>query len=111
MKNSGKPTVDLNEMIDAFDMNSDAFRSFVNKMSGQIVHLMDGDDFPDLEDEEAEDDFIPEYYVSLPGSWELNKYKIMEDFCSSVEDDEIQYNLLKAIRGNGAFGRFLTAIH
>jgi hypothetical protein len=108
MKNSG-PMVDLNEMIDALDMSSDFCRFFINKITCQIVNLMEGEDFSDIDDE-VEDDLIPCHYISLSGKWELNKYGIVEDFCYSVEDDEIQNNLLNAIQGKGAFGRFKTAI-
>lgn len=91
MKTDAQPTVDLNDMIDALDTDN-IFRSFVNKVTGQIVRLMDGEDFSDIE-EDVEDDFIPDHYIPLPDSWDLNKYEIMEDFCHSIEDEKIQDNL------------------
>lgn len=110
MKISEKPAVDLNEVIDALDLNFDSVRYFVNTITGQVICLTEGEDFSDIE-EEVEDDFIPDHYIPLPDNWELDKYEIMEDFCCSLEEGEIQENLLRAIRGRGAFGRFKTAIH
>ena len=80
MKNFEKPKVDLNRIIDALDMSPDHFRRFVNTITGEVVILLDEDDFPDIEEEEVEDDLIPDHYISLPDRMELNIYGIMEDF-------------------------------
>jgi hypothetical protein len=49
-------------------------------------------------------------YIELPIKYDLNEYKIMEDFCLSVSDSRMQDSLLKAIRGKGAFRRFKDKI-
>lgn len=106
--------VDLNEIIDELDiltMVSDFSRSFVNIQTGRIVHLDQGEDFSDLEDEDLEGDRIPDHYASLPIKEDLNEYEMMEAFCCSIANRKIQDNLLIAIKGKGAFGRFKTAIH
>lgn len=62
--------VDLNEIIDAFEMivatRGDFSRYFVNMHTGRILTLFEGDDFSDVEDEDLQDEWIPEHYVSLP---------------------------------------------
>jgi hypothetical protein len=47
-----------------------------------------------------------ENYVELPSKVEINEYRIMEDFCHSVEDRGISEKLSDAIKGRGAFRRF-----
>lgn len=106
--------IDLIEIIDTLEMLTmigDSSRSFVNMHTGQIVNLFEDDDFSDVEDEDLEDDWIPSHYASLPMREELNEYEMMEEFCYSITNRKIQENLLDAIQGKGAFGRFRTAIH
>lgn len=106
--------VDLNEIIDALEMfalDSNYLRSFVNMETGRVVSLAQGEDFSDVEDEDLEGDWIPDHYASLPMREELNEYEMMEEFCDSIANRKIQDNLLCAIQGKGAFGRFRTAIH
>jgi hypothetical protein len=107
--------IDLNEIVDTLEiqaMSGELFsRSFVNMHTGQIVTLFEGEDFSDVEDEDLEGDWIPEHYASLPQKDELNEYEIMETFCCSITKGKIQEDLLYAIRGKGAFGRFKTTIH
>lgn len=93
----------LNEMIDMLDMQSDSFFTFVNQENGQLVSFTE-------DDEEYDGENIPAHFIPLPSNWDLNMYEIMENFCHSVEDAEIKHELLHAICGRGAFGRFKTAI-
>ena len=112
-KNKGI-TVDLNEIIDTLEMlvmTSDFSRSFVNRYTGRIVSLFRGEDFSDVEGEDLEGDWIPDHYTPLPEKEELNEYEMMETFCYSIKKGKIQEDLLCAIQGKGAFGRFKTAIH
>jgi Uncharacterised protein family (UPF0158) len=104
----------LNEIIDALEMLSmtgNFSRSFVNMHTGRVVNLFEGKDFSDVEDEDLEGEWIPDHYASLPDREELNEYEIMETFCVSITNEKIQEDLLSAIQGKGAFGRFKTAIH
>jgi hypothetical protein len=107
--------VDLNEIVDALEMiamtDDDFSRSFVNMHTGGVVTLFAGEDFSDVEDEDLEGDWIPEHYTLLPDKDDLNEYEMMEAFCGSITNEKIQEDLLHAIQGRGAFGRFKTAIH
>ena len=44
--------------------------------------------------------------ISLPGRYEINEYKIINEFINTVKDEKIQNQLLIVIHGNGAFRRF-----
>lgn len=106
--------VDLNEIVDTIEMlamTGDFSRAFVNMHTGRIVTLFEGEDFSDVEDEDLEGDWIPAHYASLPEKGELNEYGMMEMFCCSITNGKIQEDLLYAIQGKGAFGRFKTAVH
>jgi hypothetical protein len=77
----------------------------------------DGGEVDDLPDWQAErlpkvrevlgsEDFLP-----LPSKFDVDEYHIMERFCRQVPDEKIRGDLLFAIRGQGAFGRFKTLVH
>jgi hypothetical protein len=51
----------------------------------------------------ASEDFLP-----LPSKFDINEYRIVERFCHEVADSKIRDDLLRSIRGKGAFGRFRT---
>lgn len=44
--------------------------------------------------------------IILPTQYEINEYRIMEDFIETIENLEIKSNLQKLIQGKGAFRRF-----
>ena len=63
-------------------------------------------DVPKVREALASDDFLP-----LPSKFDINEYRIMERFCHQVADPAIRDNLVRAIHGSGAFGRFRTLAH
>jgi hypothetical protein len=52
-----------------------------------------------------------ESFVALPDQFDIHEYKIMEDFCLAFEDRRAGEDLLRLIKGSGAFRRFKDAIH
>ena len=52
-----------------------------------------------------------ERYIRIPGKFVSHEYSTMENFCFSLDDDEISGALLQAIKGAGAFRRFNNCIH
>src|SRR5919202_1777451 len=52
-----------------------------------------------------------DHYLPLPDRFEIHEYSIMERFCLSVDDEDIQDDLCNAIRGRGAFRYFKDRIH
>ena len=63
----------------------------------------DGEDNSELI-EEIEDSFIEEY-ISLPGQYEINEYRIMGEFIYDLPEGRNQDTLERVIQGRGAFWR------
>lgn len=119
-----KITVSLRDLINEMDVLSDEHTAYLNKRTGELLTLSDEElsaveDEVDLNDypewrqemiEKAQEVLGSEDYLPLPGQFDINEYKIMEDFCYSIEDPKRSNELLQKIRGSGAFGRFKEAI-
>ena len=60
----------------------------------------DGEDNSELI-EEIEDSFIEEY-IPLPGQYEINEYRIIEEFIYDLPEDRNQDTLERTIQGKGA---------
>ena len=118
-------TVSLREIIDHLSFTLDEYLTYLNKETGVIVtvskeELADaeqGDDVQELPDwqrealEEASAILASDDYIALPGKFDIHEYAIIQDFCHSIADDELQSLLLDKIHGAGAFRRFKDAIH
>ncbi len=130
--------VDLDTIVGELDFLSEEYSSFLNKQTGEVVHIAHEDmrrveeeeDEENNQDGNAEDseDTEPDWhaealataravaaddqgvYVSLPSKSDINEYSIMEDFCSSVKNQQISDSLCRMIQGRGAFGRFKDSI-
>ncbi|HSW44121.1 MAG TPA: UPF0158 family protein [Phycisphaerae bacterium] len=101
---------------------------YLNRKTGEIVHVFEDEmevdlEFPGDEEEFAEPaDAKPkatpnvqeisesEDYIALPTQWNLDEYRTMERFCIAVETPKVRDRLLGVIRGSGAFRRFKNAI-
>src|SRR6266498_2855853 len=119
-------SVKLNDVIEALESAGDEHAHYFDKRTGEIVLVTD-------EDMQAaeEDDLISEYpdwqrdsilkarevlrdseqFIPLPDQFEIHEYKIMEDFCRDFEDQQVGKELLRLIKGSGAFKRFKKAIN
>ena len=103
---SGMVKVLLREVVDAISFLTDDSQNYFDTLSGEIILVADdgyGSD-EDIGKEEIESDearFIP-----LPSRWDINGYRIMEDFIAGLDDQRLQSRLSSAIRGRGAFSRF-----
>jgi hypothetical protein len=103
------------------DAQPDESSLYLNRKTGKVA-LVTEEAMQAVEDEESLEEH-PEWpketiqvardiladsenYVELPSKYEIHEYRIMEDFCHSIEDRQISETLSKAIRGRGAFGRF-----
>jgi hypothetical protein len=53
----------------------------------------------------------PEEFVQLPDQFDIHEYQMMEKFCLAFEDRRVGQELLRLIKGSGAFRRFKNAIH
>jgi hypothetical protein len=117
--------VKLKDVINAFEMAGDEQSQYLDKRTGEIVMITneemsaaeedeDAADFPDWQQEsilKAHEVLETDHYLELPTLFDINEYKVMEDFCLSLEDRQIGSELHRRIKGSGAFGRFKDAIH
>lgn len=120
--------VSLRDVVAEMDVLSDEWTAYVNRRTGELITVTDEDvraveDEVDEEiDEEVDDEEFPggdtdelakirevlasEDFLALPRKFDIDEYTIMERFCEGVEDPGLRDDLLRAIRGSGAFGRF-----
>jgi hypothetical protein len=118
--------VKLSEIIDGLEFQSDESASFLNIKTGEVVLMTDyamraaEDDEPleDVPDWERElvaiaREIIAEtgQYIQLPTKYDIDEYSIMENFCMSLEKQEIGDILYDLISGSGAFRRFKDAVY
>ncbi|MEX2215923.1 MAG: UPF0158 family protein [Phycisphaeraceae bacterium] len=114
----------LKEVIDALQMQGEMASSYIHKHDGRIVELApDGFDEDDDADEEDLDDWQIEAraearmvakddaWIALPDQFEINEYRIMEDFIDEVEPQRDAEILANSIRGSGAFRRFKDMVN
>ena len=75
------------------------------------------EDYPEWEREQMKlareilTDKKGERYILIPGKFVSHEYSTMENFCFSLDEDEISGTLLQAIKGAGALSRFNNGIH
>jgi hypothetical protein len=53
----------------------------------------------------------PEEFVQLPDQFDIHEYQMMENFCLAFENRQAGQQLLRLIKGSGAFRRFKNAIY
>ena len=66
--------------------------------------MVDGEDNPELF-EDIKEGFV-EDYIPLPGQYDINEYRIMEEFIYELPAGKNQDVLARTIQGRGAFRRF-----
>lgn len=119
-------TVRLNDVVEALDSAMEEQVHYLDKRTGEIVLLTSEElqaaehdelisEYPDWLQESilrAREVFRnPEEFVQLPDQSDIHEYQIMEEFCLAVEDRRVGPELLRLIKGSGAFRRFRNAIH
>ena len=118
--------VKLSEIIDGLESQSDESASFLNIKTGEVVLMTDYAMRAAEDDEPLED--VPDWerelvavareiiadtgqYIQLPTKYDIDEYSIMENFCMSLEKQEIGDILYDLISGSGAFRRFKDAVY
>ena len=118
--------VSLKSVVNEMDVLGEEWTAYISKKTGELVTVTEEE--ANIVDTGGEDDeFIPDWqretlpkvtevlesddFVALPDKFEIHEYSIMERFCLSLSDEELQDELLYAIRGSGAFRRFKDAIY
>lgn len=133
--------VSLRAVVDEMDLLSGegGLHAFLNRRTGEIVGGTedqlssaedadwDGDDDEELADSAEDDEDVEDWeseeierlqevlasddWLELPRSDSREDYRIMERFCLHACEGDLQVELLSAIQGRGAFGRFKDALH
>ena len=118
--------VKLSDIIEGLESQSDESASFLNKKTGEVVLMTDYAMRAAEDDEPLED--VPDWerdlvavareiiadtgdYIQLPTKYDIDEYSIMENFCMSLDKQEIGDILYDLISGSGAFRRFKDAIY
>ena len=111
--------VQIQEIIDGIEMQSDERTSYLHRSSGEVFTVAD-DEFTtnetDLDGNGPEAiaraiDDNPDAYIALPDRFEIDEYRMMQRFAYTVSDEPVQEQLLRSLRGAGAFRRFKDAAH
>src|SRR5688572_28378514 len=116
-------SVRLKDVVQALDEASDMCSHYMDKRTGEIflvtneeMSAVEGDvtDYPDWQQQsilKAREIFESKDFVQLPGQFDINEYSIMERFGQEYEDSRTSAELLRSIRGQGAFRRFKDTVH
>lgn len=99
-------SVNLDELCDAYEMNSEEITHYLDVKTGKILMRMDpllsGYTDEDLE-EELEDE---ERYLELPTVASRDAYELMVEFVETVTSAELQDRLNAALTGRKPFRTF-----
>ena len=71
--------------------------------------MVDGEDNPELF-EDISEGFV-EDYIPLPGQYDINEYRIMEEFIYELPEGKNRDVLERAIQRRGAFRRFKDKLY
>jgi hypothetical protein len=112
--------VKLSDIVEGLEFQTDECFSYLHTRTGEVVSVTTEElraaeedepleDFPEWQHDAiriAKDIIETDSYLPLPDRFEINEYRIMEQFCLSVDDEDMRDDLCDAIRGRGAFRRF-----
>ena len=119
-------SIRLNDVVEALDNATEEHSYYLDKRTGEII-LLTSEDLKAAEDDELNSKY-PDWqresilkarevlsdskqFSQLPDQFDIHEYQIMEDFCRGFEDRQIGQELLRLIKGSGAFRRFKNAIN
>jgi len=120
----------LQDLIDAISLQFDDSIQLLDRNTGEIFlvsfedmylaeNIYQDSDLSDLPDWQKETvrlalDVImhegTDKYIQIPTKWQINEYRIMEKFCSTISSGRMQTILYETIRGKGAFRKFKNAV-
>jgi hypothetical protein len=117
--------VHLTDLVDGMEWQTDETHSYLNQETGEVVTVSYDelhaaeinaplDQFPEWQHHIlliAKDILETEKYLMLPSKFEIHEYRIMEQFCLSIADDELMETMYHSIKGRGAFRRFKDNIY
>jgi hypothetical protein len=112
----------LKDIVDGMEFQTDEMTAYLHRPTGRVVVVSDeafaaaddGDEEWVAPEELSEAQSIrahDEDYVALPDRCEIDEYRMMERFALSVQNGDQQEELLRGLRGAGAFRRFKDGVH
>ena len=105
--------VKLEEIIEAMEFADMETEYYYDTKNERILMLfdgmVDGEDDPELF-EDISEGFV-EDYIPLPGQYDINEYRIMEEFTYELPEGKNRDVLERAIQGRGAFRRFKDKLY
>src|SRR5205809_172020 len=116
--------VRLNDVIEALEAAGEEHAHYLDRRTGEIFMITNDEmeaaeedelisDYPEWQREavlKAREVLDSEDFVRLPDESDIDEYQIMEDFCLAFKDRRVGEDLLRSIKGSGAFGRFKSGI-
>ena len=105
--------VKLEDIIEAMEFAGMETEYYYDTQNEKVVMLsdgmVDGEDSPELF-EDIKEGFVSDY-IPLPGQYDINEYRIMEEFIYELPARKNQDVLAGAIQGRGAFRRFKDKLY
>lgn len=96
--------IDWDALETAVERNAPDTESFLDKTSGQVVTIVQGDPEAGLLKRRVADAITN--FIRIEPASSREQYRWMERFVTSVEDDSLRERLIISIDGKGAFRRF-----
>ena len=97
--------VKLEDIIEAMEFANMETEYYYDTHNEKVLMLFDG-----MVDGEDNPEFF-EDYIPLPGQYDINEYRIMEEFIYELPAGKNQDVLTGAIQGRGAFRRFKDKLY
>jgi hypothetical protein len=118
-----KPVL-LKNVTEHLSMQTDDGACYLDTRTGEITFVdsesmtaadrdQDLENFPEWQQDvilEAKEILSSDDYLLLPSRFDIHDYAIIEKFCFTYPDEEISDELMRKIKGSGAFRRFKTVI-
>ena len=102
----------IKEIADQLDCG---FRAFINKTTGQLLFVPDENNYPEIdldswhEELEQLENNVKDYYEI--DKWTSNEaFEIMNDFANQLTENNLQSQLINALRKNKPFREFKFVI-
>ena len=116
--------VKLQDVVNALEESADVAMHFLDKRTGEIVLVSDEEweaadndeplsEFPEWQREiilKAREIQKSDHFIELPEKADIDEYEIMETFAREYKDQQTSAELLRSIKGKGAFRRFKDTI-
>ena len=95
--------IELDKVIEALKFTNNEIKYYYNPDTEEIFMSNLGE-FEKLTEDELKELF--EKSIMLPTRYDINEYKMMQDFVKTIKDKEIKNQLYNSLYDKGAFRRF-----